>query len=126
MAECWVAAPKRVRNAAKASEWVRFNPLFPAIRNLRPSEGMASKRWTSTPAANNASAAISPAGPPPTIAALFVEIAKDHSNGAGAPPALRYHNHNTKSKTKESQGETYIHSLYDSQKKRNRQPHRTR
>src|SRR5450830_705223 len=48
------------------SECVRFKPPLPASRNLRPTEGMASYRCTATPALASTSAAIRPAGPPPT------------------------------------------------------------
>jgi len=45
-----------------------FNPLLPAIKNLRPSDGMESYTSTFTPRALMTSAAINPAGPPPMIA----------------------------------------------------------
>jgi hypothetical protein len=51
------------------SEWVMFMPPLPANRNLRPTEGMASYRSTCTPPADSTSAAIRPAGPPPTTMA---------------------------------------------------------
>src|SRR5690606_19620873 len=41
---------------------------MPARRNLRPSEGLASKTVTLTPARASRSAAIRPLGPPPTTA----------------------------------------------------------
>ncbi len=49
---------------------VRFMPPLPAIRNLRPTNGIASNTSTRAPPAASASAAISPAGPSPTIATL--------------------------------------------------------
>src|SRR5271156_6972910 len=45
-----------------------FMPPLPAIRNLRPTDGIASYTSTRTPPWASASAAISPAGPPPTTA----------------------------------------------------------
>jgi hypothetical protein len=48
-----------------------FNPLLPAIRNLRPTDGMESYMSTFTPRALITSAAIKPAGPPPIIATDF-------------------------------------------------------
>ena len=53
------------------SEWVRFSPPFPAKRNFRPMDAMESYRFTRAPPASAASAAMSPAGPPP-IMAMFV------------------------------------------------------
>ena len=54
--------------AGLGSEWVRLSPPLPAIRNLRPTEPLASYRSTAMPAAQATSAAISPAGPPPMMA----------------------------------------------------------
>ena len=50
------------------SECVMFMPPFPASRNLRPTDGIASYRSTRTPAWLSTSAAIRPAGPPPMTA----------------------------------------------------------
>ena len=50
-------APKRDTKAGAASACVKFKPPRPASKNLRPTEGMASKTCTSTPAADNTSAA---------------------------------------------------------------------
>ena len=60
--------PKRVAKISNGSECDRFKPPLPASRNLRPTEGMASNSSTATPARASTSAAISPAGPPPTMA----------------------------------------------------------
>ncbi len=46
---------------------VRFRPDFPAMRNLRAGEGIASAMATLKPASAACSPAISPAGPAPTI-----------------------------------------------------------
>ena len=58
-----VTAP---RNTSAASSLVRFSPERPAIRNLRPTDGILSATSTRAPAPAAASAAASPAGPPPT------------------------------------------------------------
>src|SRR6185369_9816738 len=60
-----------------------FMPPLPAIRNFRPTEGMASKTSTRTPPAARTSAAISPAGPPPTTATREVSIGMDGGHGNG-------------------------------------------
>ncbi len=57
------AAPYRVRKMSGRSECVRLRPPRPAIRNLRPTDGMRSYTVTTTPPALNNSAAIRPAGP---------------------------------------------------------------
>ena len=54
--------------ASKGSPCVRFSPPTPASRNLRPTDGMASKTSTRQPPAASVSAAISPAGPAPMTA----------------------------------------------------------
>src|SRR5690606_30225437 len=59
---------KRCANRSRGSECVRFNLPLPAISTLRPTEPLASKSSTSTPAARAVSAPISPAGPPPMTA----------------------------------------------------------
>ncbi|CUX52604.1 hypothetical protein AGR3A_Lc130471 [Agrobacterium tomkonis CFBP 6623] len=45
-----------------------LSPDFPAISNLRATVGIASNTITVLPATESISAAINPAGPPPTIA----------------------------------------------------------
>jgi len=55
----------RLRNGDSGSLWVKFNPPLPASKNLRPTEGMASKTTTCCPACDSTSAAINPAGPAP-------------------------------------------------------------
>ena len=71
--ETWLqCGPKRLRNRARGSEWLRFKPPRPASKNLRPTEGMASNKSTATPAADSSSAAIKPAGPPPTTKTRWV------------------------------------------------------
>ena len=62
------AAAVAGRKAGAASAWVRFMPPLPAIRNLRPTEGMASNNVTARPLCASRCAAIRPAGPPPTTA----------------------------------------------------------
>src|SRR5690606_39082456 len=52
------------------SEWVRFSPPRPAIRNLRATEGIRSCTMTRRPACARRSAAISPAGPAPITATV--------------------------------------------------------
>ena len=64
-------SPKRVTKRSIGSLCVRFSPPLPASRNLRPTDGMASNKSTCTPARASTSAAIRPAGPPPTIAACI-------------------------------------------------------
>ena len=70
----WSAwGPKAARNLSKSSDFVRFSPDFPAMRNLRAGEGLASASRTACPACPSTSAAISPAGPAPmTSAATFM------------------------------------------------------
>ena len=68
---CLRRLPYRERNACDGSEWVRFKPPFPAKRNLRPTDGMASNKFTCAPPAKATSAAIRPAGPPPIMATLI-------------------------------------------------------
>jgi len=85
---CSLAAPKRVRKVSRSSPCVMLRPLLPARRNFRPSEGMASKRWTSATGASR-SAAMRPAGPPPIIAATgrgedFPEVS--FTRGSYHPP----------------------------------------
>ena len=65
-------AAKRVSNKSAGSEWVRFKPPLPASRNLRPTLGIVSNRCTAIPAALKSSAAISPAGPPPTTITVYI------------------------------------------------------
>src|SRR3546814_20722094 len=55
-------------------EWVRLSPPLPAIRNLRPTEPLASNTSTSTPPARATSDAISPAGLPPTTARVLTRL----------------------------------------------------
>src|SRR5512146_688603 len=54
--------------AGSGSAWVMFMPPLPAIRNLRPTDGIASHTSTRTPCRLSTSAAIRPAGPPPMTA----------------------------------------------------------
>ena len=67
---------------------------MPAIRSLRPSVGFASARTTARPAAASASAAISPAGPPPITSASMVSgvcmprLLAD-AGGGGKRPVVR-------------------------------------
>lgn len=71
--ETWLqCGPKRLRNRARGSEWLRFKPPRPASKNLRPTEGIASNKFTATPAADSTSAAIKPAGPPPTTKTRWI------------------------------------------------------
>ena len=83
---------QRDAKGSAASECVRFNPPRPASRNLRPTEGMASNRWTCAPAADRVSAAIRPAGPPPMtamsarrefIGALLLALLQSVQQGSG-------------------------------------------
>src|SRR5450830_1122095 len=65
------------------SECVRFKPPLPASRNLRPTEGMAAYRCTTTPALASTSAAIRPDGPPPTTTTGAAPgSARDAADGA--------------------------------------------
>ena len=68
------ALPYRPSNAAWSSEWVRFSPPRPAISSLRPGDGIRSCTVTIAPACASRSAAISPAGPAPTMWMVFVWI----------------------------------------------------
>ena len=68
------AAPKRRAKISGGSLCVRFRPPRPASKNLRPTEGMASNRCTLCPALESTCAAISPAGPPPTMATSHCKI----------------------------------------------------
>ena len=61
-----------------------LSPPLPASKNLRPTEGMASKTWTACPAACKTSAAIRPAGPPPITA---TEISKVRISRTGMASA---------------------------------------
>src|SRR4051812_38401450 len=65
------------------SECVRFRPPRPASRNLRPTEGMASNRSTAVPACASTSAAIKPAGPPPTTATRPPNLLHHLGDGLG-------------------------------------------
>ena len=49
-----------------------IEPAFPATRNLRPTEGLASNNVTRTPAEAATSAARRPDGPPPMTASWIV------------------------------------------------------
>ena len=60
---------------------VRFRPDFPAMRNLRAGEGIASAMATFKPASAACSAAIIPAGPAPTISTSQVRCCLLDSNG---------------------------------------------
>ena len=53
------------RNASVSSAIVRLRPDLPAIRNLRPKDGLLSATVTARPPSASASAAINPAGPDP-------------------------------------------------------------
>src|SRR4051794_35700723 len=55
-------------NCGSGSLWVRLSPPRPAIRNLRPADGMASNTVTPAPPCASTSAAINPAGPAPMTA----------------------------------------------------------
>ncbi len=66
---------KRPMKGSRPSECVRFKPPLPASKNLRPADGMASNTATATPARDNTSAAIKPAGPAPRMATSGVSIA---------------------------------------------------
>ena len=59
-------ASKCCKNAFGSSALVRLRPDFPAIRNFRAGEGIASATATRNPARAACSAAIKPAGPAPT------------------------------------------------------------
>jgi hypothetical protein len=50
--------------------------------------GMASNRRTVTPALDNTSAAINPAGPAPTIATVFIVIYPAFKKLNGSPPSF--------------------------------------
>ena len=56
-----------------------LSPLRPASKNFRPTEGMCSYTVTATPAFASTSAAIRPAGPPPTTVAVRFVKATDAS-----------------------------------------------
>jgi hypothetical protein len=64
------APPYRVSRSASGSWWVRLSPLRPASSSLRPTDGMCSYTVTVQPARASVSAAMSPAGPPPTTVAM--------------------------------------------------------
>ena len=55
-------------NGSNSALLVMFKPLLPATRNLRPTDGLASKTVTKAPSAAATSAARRPAGPPPMMA----------------------------------------------------------
>ena len=57
-----------------SSYMVKLSPDFPAIRNFLPKVGIESARVTSTPLRLAKSAAISPAGPPPTMSIFLLII----------------------------------------------------
>ena len=59
-------ASKCCKNAFGSSALVRLRPDFPAMRNFRAGEGIASATATRIPARAACSAAIKPAGPAPT------------------------------------------------------------
>src|SRR3954462_14982848 len=60
-------------NCGSGSLWVRLSPPRPAIRNLRPADGIPSWIVTAAPPCASTSAAIRPAGPAPMTATLFWE-----------------------------------------------------
>src|SRR5579872_4293537 len=62
------ASRYRVRKEDSGSPCVRLSPPRPAIRNLRPTDGIASKTVTFAPPCASTSAAINPAGPAPMMA----------------------------------------------------------
>ena len=66
-----------------------FMPPFPASRNLRPTDGIASYRSTCTPPAPSTSAAIRPAGPPPMMATRLVRVEVDRHRMALAIEGAR-------------------------------------
>ena len=59
-------ASKCCKKASGSSALVRLRPDFPAMRNFRAGEGIASATATRIPARAACSAAINPAGPAPT------------------------------------------------------------
>jgi len=66
----WLAGPYRDSSLSNGSLWVMLSPPRPASCNLRPDERMCSTTSTRSPAAARCSAAMSPAGPPPTTNAV--------------------------------------------------------
>src|SRR5579872_878153 len=86
------ASRYRVRKDDSGSLCVRLRPPRPAIRNLRPADGIASKTVTLAPLCANTSAAINPAGPAPmTATSIFAAdmSSAQTSNRSSCPDLIR-------------------------------------